>query len=358
MKAHLARQIETEALASTMGWAITACLLLHGCSGTTTASCDECLDADTDRHAADAGRDSGLTEPVWVGVGNFGLIASTHDGTTWYKEGGNGTGNPHTPDLLRGVGYEDGLFIAVGGHQNTLILRSTDGENWVDSGSEDVGPWISDAAGFGDVWVAAGALTILRSSDRGLTWTTAHASAYGTGVGAFRAVGKSPQGDFVVGGDDGTLFVSDDEGATWENVSVTLSNEGGFNSVAYHGGTWIAAGRGWVADTRTFDGACHVSKNLRTWTECPFDYGIPFSASSDGDKLHLFSDSGRSESTDGATWVGHPGEVLQAVFLDGTWIGKRHGSVFRGSSLDAMARVTEATVESNFRRFTAGFVAD
>ncbi len=297
----------------------------------------------------DAGPAPGV--PVWVGVGNFGLIASTRDGVTWTRQGGMGSGNPHTPDLLRGVGYQNGVFIAVGGNANSYILRSTDGETWVDSGSSDPGPWLGGVAGAGGVWVAAGGRAIVRSTDGGFTWQRV---LNGDGsFGALRAVGASDDGStFVASGDGGAILVSHDAGASWTDVSMPAP--GGLNDVAYLGGRWVAAGRGWNGSG--FDSLCYVSGDGDAWSPCAFAVGEVLSAGAQGGALHVFTLSDHAYSTDGVAWQVEtlPMNVLQAAEADGLWVAKRYGATMVGPRLDMLSPVT---FSGNFRSFTVGRVS-
>ena len=80
-------------------------------------------DAPMDAAESDAGREGTLR---LVTVGNWGLRGAGLDGD-WNVCGNPSTGNDHSPDLLRGVDYYDGVFIAVGGDRNSMVMRSVDG---------------------------------------------------------------------------------------------------------------------------------------------------------------------------------------------------------------------------------------
>ncbi len=289
-------------------------------------------------------------EPVWVGVGAFGLMGSTRDGVDWWQTGPSGSGNPHTPDLLRGVAWNDGVFLAVGGHQNSLILRSTDGVTWTDSGSSDPGPWLGGVAGQGDTWVAAGGTSIVRSVDEGYTWATVSAREL---PGGLRAVGAGPDGTWVVGGDGGTIAVSNDDGLTWTERSVDPDNAAGFNGVAFHAGRWLLAGSGWAGDHSEY--TCYISEDAVTFEPCPFDYGSVSSVGVHDGAFHVFSAGTRWRSADGLAWKSAPSNVLQAAYggPDGGWVAKRYGATFAGADLDDLAPTDYST---GFRAFAVGYV--
>lgn len=312
----------------------------------------EAADAGSDPSAADAGPPDGgavpAGDPVWVGVGAFGLIGSTRDAVTWWQQDPSGSGNPHTTDLLRDVAWNNGVFIAVGGHTNSYILRSSDGVSWTDSGSSDPGPWLGGVAGHGDTWVAAGGTSIVRSTDNGMTWAAVSSREFSGGL---RGVGTSGDGTWVVTGDGGTIAVSEDDGLSWSDRSVVTGNASGFGDAVHHAGTWLLAGRRHTGDG--FDHACVTSTDAVAFTPCTFDYGEVYSIGVHDGALYVFAGSSRSRSPDGTTWETTDSSVLQAAYGGGTWVAKRYGQTSYGPTLESL---TPADYGTGFRAFAVGYV--
>lgn len=152
-----------------------------------------------------------------------------------------------TDQNLLGVGYGNGLFVAVGA--NGTILTSADGATWTSrpSGTAEA---LYDAAYANGTYVVVGQSgTILTSSD-GTTWTqrTTNTLAMISGV----AYGN---GRFVAVADSGGILTSPD-GVTWTNqVSGTTEQ---LVDVAYGNGTFVAAGA---------NGANLTSSDGVTWAD-------------------------------------------------------------------------------------------
>lgn len=286
--------------------------------------------------------------PVFVGVGNFGLRAYTFDGVTWVKQGGTGTGNQHTPDLLRAVAYGDGVFVAVGGNNNSHILRSVDGgKNWQDVGFA-TGGWLGGVTYADGVWFAAKGYdaNVLRSDDKGVTWTNVDMSKSqvkrSSGIRRMDAY----QGKLLSFGDGGTLYVSHDKGVSWLDHSFT-GWTGGVNFVVYFKGSWFAGG----------GDKCVSSKDLKTWTACPFTVKELYSGTVAGGQLSLFHndryDTRFSYTKDGVTWVHGKTPVYGVLEADGLWIGMRYGAVYKGTSIETLKK--EPSSPGGFRDWAAGY---
>ncbi|MCB9643408.1 MAG: hypothetical protein H6728_10070 [Myxococcales bacterium] len=286
--------------------------------------------------------------PVFVGVGNFGLRAYTFDGVTWVKQGGTGTGNQHTADLLRAVAYGDGVLVAVGGNNNSHILRSVDGgKNWQDVGFA-TGGWLGGVTYADGVWFAAKGYdaNVLRSDDKGLTWTNVDMSKSqvkrSSGIRRMDAY----QGKLLSFGDGGTLYVSHDKGISWLDHSFT-GWTGGVNFVVYFKGSWFAGG----------GSNCVTSKDLKTWTACPFTVKELYSGTVAGGQLSLFHndryDTRFSYTKDGVTWVHGKTPVYGVLEADGLWIGMRYGAVYKGASIETLKK--EPSSPGGFRDWAVGY---
>lgn len=143
---------------------------------------------------------------VVVAVGADGtIVRSTDGGITWSNH------SRHAPGGFLDVRVaRDGAWVAAGG----VSVRSTDhGDSWVDV--KDNG---AHGLVFGLIVGSKGDLVsadlrggIALSTDGGITWSAqqSHASGpLGTGV-------LTPSGALLVGGDDGTILRSIDDGRTW-----------------------------------------------------------------------------------------------------------------------------------------------
>lgn len=284
--------------------------------------------------------------PMVVGVGNWGLRASTTDGVTWTEIGSPPGGNDHTPDLLRGVGFGNGTFLAVGGNQNSMIMRSTDGVTW----QEDMHPggrqWLGGVAWDDGVWVAAGGVgTNMRSTDDGVTWTQ-HPNNFSRAARAMAA----GDGVFVAVGDQGLIAVSRDAGLTW---TEHIQPGSGFGSVTYGAGHFVAVGARWM--NPGFETHCVISADATNWTPCPLT-SERFAAASFADgHLIIGMAEGIAVSSNGVDWTTHMGSYPSRVAGHGmSWTGERNGA--RWSSTMLESGWTSMRYERGFRAMIGGWV--
>lgn len=293
------------------------------------------------------GGERGGSVPVWVGVGPWGYRTSTEDGLSWAVTANPSTGDDHSPDLLRDVAFGDGVFIAVGGDRNAMIMRSTDGSTW----QEDLYPageqWKGGVAYGAGRWVAVGGVgSTAYSDDGGLSW-----SEGGRLPQAGRDVAWG-NGHFVAIGDDGMIAISTD-GFTW--TDATVSPEIRLGSVAYGHGMWIAIGSQWNGGG--FDTACFQSVDeTRTWSGCPFEAGRFDSVALTNGQLLVIHDQGFEATTNGSSWA-HGDSLLPAnvYFADGLWVGLDGDRRYQGTQLDALAEEPQA--DRGARAFVQGWRA-
>ena len=252
---------------------------------------------------------------IVIGVGNWGHRGTTEDGVRWVdvmneppEDGGD-----HTPDLLRGIGYGDGKFVAVGGDANGMIMSTTDGATW----DEDLFPqgdgWLGDVAWLDGVWVAVGGNGIVvRSTDGGVDWSQTRTGLSFAGRTIIAAEGK-----LVAAGDGGGIAVSDDLGLTWDE-SIDPSGIG--FSLAHGLDTFVGFASQWNGSG--FDTACIVSGDAITWSPCPLvssAFGSP--AAGEG-AIVVQMDGGYGVTTDGEQWDTVEGELPDALVQgDGVWVG-------------------------------------
>jgi photosystem II stability/assembly factor-like uncharacterized protein len=291
-------------------------------------------------------------------VGSWGLRARSADAATWDYCGNPSTGNDHSPDLLRAVGYGDGVFIAVGGDQNAMVMRSLDGEHW----EQDLHPltacpgegypsscsnWMGGVAFLDGIWLAGGGNgATMRSEDAGRTWHGLHRGFPEKHIRAISAGG----GRFIAGTDGGGLYVTADGGDSWTAKSVwSGAASSAVLRVAYGNGAFIAYSA--ASD------ACFLSRdNGDNWQDCPSAAQSGSSYVFDG-KRWVAAQSGKyATSPDGLSWTARPVQTMpQELLFDGTtWYGRSAGRFFRAQSLDSFSMV--AADESDFRGLALGKV--
>lgn len=308
-------------------------------------------DVGTDIHIdEDGGPDATATagSPTWVVVGNWGYRASTQNGRDYTVIAGPQQDNDHTPDLMRGVGFGDGMFVAVGGDRNSMIMRTRDGVTW----DEDLYPegrdWMGDVAFGNGRWVAVGGngRTVV-SEDGGDTWREGEERLPRAG----RRVAFL-DGRFVAVGDQGMIATSVD-GDTWDDRSQ--GGDRGINELAYGGGLYVVGSQNWNGSG--FDIRCFTSTDAETWAECPFVGDI--------DRLELIANlegdvvvktNGGYELWDGTAWS-HGDADLPSHLLgaDGEYVGAAGSRRYYGSDWRAMEQVTEA--ERGLRDMAFGHLA-
>ncbi|MDR3152065.1 MAG: hypothetical protein LBT85_01180 [Bifidobacteriaceae bacterium] len=181
---------------------------------------------------------------IMVSVGNLGIFRSTDKGQNW-------SSLSYTVDLYS-ITFGNGVFVAVGDSGN--IMRSTDlGVTWT---SATVGTISRYGVAFRNgVFIAVGDNgNIVRSTDLGTTWTSATVgtiSRYGV---AFR------NGVFIAVGDDGNIMRSTDLGATWTSATVGTKK---LRTITYGNNTWIILG---------FDTVLRSTDNGKTWQQSSLGY--------------------------------------------------------------------------------------
>ncbi len=302
---------------------------------------------------ADAGR-----TPLAIGVGNWGLRGWTSDDSTWSYCGNTSTANDHTPDLLRNIVFGDGVWIAVGGDANSMVMRSLDGIHW----QENLHPTTNcqgepfpascsnwkDGLAYGDgVWLAGGGNgSLMRSTDRGLTWAGLSVTP---SIPAMRSLAFG-QGVFV-GGTDSAITVSPDQGASWARFPTPFST-----TITFGGGRFFAQGSRW--NGTGFDRTCFSSRDLGvSWQACAPAAANAEQFAHDGARWIARVGSGFISSADGLSWAAptsvnnFPGRLR---FDGARWLGFRGQEYLTSTDLINWTRL--ATNVPNFRNWAVGFV--
>ena len=301
-----------------------------------------------------------------VAVGSFGFRARSSEGGAFAICRNPSGANDHTPDLLRDVGYGDGVFIAVGGDANAMVMRSLDGEHW----QEDLHPkqgcqdpqypsscdnWMGAVAYHDGVWLAGGGNgALMRSTDQGQTWQGVHPSA-APGPMRHMAAGS---GRFVVGSDKGAVFVSADKGDTWTKFDLWNKPSSEGMRIAHGAGSFIAWGSFWNGGG--FDQGCFVSTDKGDhWQACAAAVANSASFVHDGTRWLAPAAGGYASSDDGVSWTMHNASNFPSELLfDGKTLYGRTGSkLLRGSSPDAMQAISGVEAPEP-RSWTIGIVYD
>lgn len=284
------------------------------------------------------------TKPVIIGVGNFGLRLRTFDGIKWEQQGGNGSGNNHTVDLLRKVAYGDGVFVAVGGKNNHNILRTEDGgKTWQDVGWS-TGGWLGGVTYHpptGDWFIkTGGGTTVLRSTDRGKTWKKVDTSGVTRKPkGGIHGGIESHGGVLMVLGDEPFFMYSKDNGKSWLYSPTTLVTNR-LKNPGYIAKRWFVGG----------DDGCIYTSDFKKWTKCasPALKGGQFLTTPSA--LYHFNGTGYHVTTDGKTWksfniMKHMG--LPVLPLGSKWLTLYWGGVRVGPALDKLQQVHNTRRNAN-----------
>ena len=291
------------------------------------------------------------------------------DGSGWIYCGDKASGSdPHAPKLLRNAAYGAGVFIAVGGDANGMVMRSLDGEHW----QEDLHPttacpgegypsscknWMGAVAYLDGTWLAGGGNgATMRSTDGGVTWTGLHPS----GAGHFpekpiRSMGAG-SGRFIAGTDGGGLYLSANAGDSWSMKHQW--NGAPSNAVLFveHGkGTFVAFGRGESDSER----ACFVSTDMgEHWEACQALVNKSASVVFDGTQWVAPVQGGYATSSDAKTWqMNTASNVPPDLLYDAaskTWFGRNRRTYYRGSDLNSFQQA--ATQVPEYRAWVVGRV--
>jgi hypothetical protein len=281
-------------------------------------------------------------KPMFFGGGGSARYGNSVDGKAW-KQGGSGNGG-EASDLVRGVGYGDGVFIGVGGAFGSgYVVRTTDGVNFSFPRSNT--GWLGDVAFDHGLWVAAGGNGVrARSADGGKTWTSAgsdfqgHFRRIAAGGGRFLAVGHQGSGN-------GMSSVSLD-GIKWSPSRIGGGSE--WRGVAFGNGVFVLAS----------GSSCQVTADGLAFTDCGVpgsDRGVFFL----GGEFVLFRPGRFDHSPDGKNWTkgtagGVPGGAEDRGIAYGSRlnIGMGGGRLFLGPMLEKLAN----TGGPNFGDLTFGWV--
>jgi hypothetical protein len=283
---------------------------------------------------------------IFVAVGDGGRRASSTDGISWDELIGSGTIDTQAEegqeDTLRAVavGGEPPVVIAVGGgggdwNGNTMIMRSSDALSWdedlvggvdgLDRRKLSAVAWIDDAGpGGAGAFIAGGHQThILRSDDRGLTWTRVYPEHH------------SSTTVFGIAGHGGEVVLVGAHKDAWDapkQAYVHRSVDGGqtFGAPSYFGNDGddlVAIASNLERYVAVGPVRCLGSDDGVDWQPCGLA-GIGYgSVSFTNNRFVVTYLDGVSTSVDGQTWSVHVesanGVPAEIVFGNGVYAGVR-----------------------------------
>jgi hypothetical protein len=249
-------------------------------------------------------------QKVAVVVGYGTRRARSLDGMTWTDfQQVTATGGDDN-DLLRGVGWGNGTFIAVGGSAVGVSMTSTDGITW----SHEIrthGAWIGNVAYLNGVFIAAGGNGLrIRSTNNGESWTDGvgyqaiHYRDVATNGAIVAAVGHTYDTTPNIG-----YIATTTDGITWTERRRTGDP---LARVAAGNGVFVAAGSGNTV-LRSADGI--------TWTSATLGASGDISIAFDGTAFVASADNSVFRSPDGTTWTLVPGASGAPIaFIDGRFL--------------------------------------
>ncbi|WP_298221081.1 T9SS type A sorting domain-containing protein [Flavobacterium sp.] len=221
-----------------------------------------------------------------------GIWKTTDGGATWTRQSTASFNSPESfPNLVHFFNENEGVCMGdpdVNGFE--IYTTSNGGANWVRKtglpatlGANEYGYSNQFDAYGNSIWIGTGFGRILRSTDKGLTWT-----AYQTPLDDFGGQGNGTQsGDFAFEDENNGLLISSDYqcfkttdgGATWTNVPYTPNVPGEIPAVGIIRGqrianipglpnTYVCVGTDVINDDiQTARGSSYTTDNGVTWID-------------------------------------------------------------------------------------------
>jgi photosystem II stability/assembly factor-like uncharacterized protein len=255
----------------------------------------------------------GYGNGVWIAIATSGtnrIMRSTDDGLTW-----TAIAAPEDNSWYN-IAYGDGVWICVAITGTNRIMRSTDdGLTWTAIAAPEANPWYTIKYG-NEVWIStalSGTNRIMRSTDDGLTWTAIAAPEanpwYGLDYGNNIWIGVSYSGT-------NRIMRSTDDGLTWTAIAAPENNI--WYNIAYGNRVWIAT---------SVDGTNRIMRSTDdglTWTAIAIELSTWRGVVYGNEIWTTIANSGTNriaQSTDdGLTWT------AIAAPEDNTWIVLAYGN--------------------------------
>ena len=270
----------------------------------------------------------------FVIVGNNGKVFTSTAGLEWETQTLTAVGRPN----LRGVVFDQGLFVTVSGDANGSIWTSPDGSNWTNRGVDFGVSFMAIGVG-GGKFIAVG--NTIMVSTNGLNWEPVEVTTnyfeleivldhIAGGNGLFLASGG-------VSADSRNVLAASATGQEWQDITATnelslcqvTCGNGCFAAVdANSGGICVSTdGRAWTAPVI-------ISSGGRTWSapHLCFENGH-FVASGDYGLL--------ATSSDGTSWPSH--QQQQAIPFIPSKIINVAGRYFAAGGASAVATSTNGS---------------
>ncbi|MHC1725168.1 MAG: hypothetical protein AB9866_03995 [Syntrophobacteraceae bacterium] len=283
---------------------------------------------------------------------------------------------------LNGIACSDRTCVAVGKDTNPLpngggrILISSDGYNWSVRKSAMVDPTtgapiIPYAAAFGDpegngvgIWIVVGNKgTTLKSTDRGLTWTTVFQGyddadelrgiTYGKGTNAATPL-------FVAVGKNGKVLTSPN-GNSW-NKPVTLINSS-MNGIAFGGGVFVAVGSVATAPAPQMY-TIMTSSDAANWTPTHWPLAVTsteklmsvtYGKDSNGNYRFVAVGNVTVVSDDGYTWT-TPVTTGETTVLGGVAYGNNRFVAVSSTSGGVITNSKDPSLSADWSKWSSGIL--
>lgn len=231
---------------------------------------------------------------VAVGLGGT-ILSSSDDGATWTQQ------NQGALDRLQTVGFFRDTFVVVG--LNGTMVTSTDDSRW--SGRF----WPQNQSFYG---IASSNDTVLTVGTRGAVMTSSDGTHFderymddATNKHLLNVIYGN--GLFVAGGQNGRLFISNDEGVSWEEVDS--GTEDFLYGAAYGNGVFVLTGNFNSPPSRTIV----TSSDGETWTPQAAEIGLSDVAFGNGKFVAVGSSGSYLTSTDGLMWEQHQMPITKTL---------------------------------------------
>lgn len=247
------------------------------------------------------GEGGGDHKGVWVAVHNSaGEIQSSMDGKIWTSRTADGA----SPGTYLGIGSNNGKFVICGTGGD--VQTSINGTNWSKRSLNGYSSFLYEVTHDGqDTWVMVG------NNDGGFDgiWTSTNAETWvartadGSPAAGFRTVATDKKGKWIIGGANGEVQESTDNGVTWTSITPILDIVTNLIALIRHDGR-----NTWVLDPNNSTGQFYISNDGTHWRNTVYTDGKSSNAGlvHDGNGMWMATTGGGNVlwvSLDGAeTW--------------------------------------------------------
>ncbi len=304
---------------------------------------------------------AGHLAAVIVGYGGRRVRVDEHGSFSGFVEIDANGGDD--ANLLRGVTFGDGLFVAVG----TATYTSPNGIDW--QRQANTPNWLGNAAYVNGVFVAAGGYGLrVVSTDRAQTWTVVSGGggsidyrdvvSNGQVAVAGGATGNAPSGEYAGCPSYAAMLTWTSDGTNWTHVQLGQSKPCG--STAYTTVTSLAHGAGHFVGAG-YGGAVFTSVDGKAWNEQTLaGSGQPTVSFGSGQFWLSYAGGQSYTSADGTTWQNAGPSTIPVVGFAGGFIGlvRESTQIYFSANPSAWGPVAfqPTTGSSGFLRAAVGIV--